>query len=69
MVEDYIWKRKNMVTQHIATQSLLDLCEATKRTLGPRVVMQWWEQSCIDLAGTRETLAAAAEEDEYGVEE
>ena len=33
-MEEYIWKRKNTVTQYIAIRSLLDLCEGSERGLG-----------------------------------
>ena len=58
-----------MVGQYIATRSLLDLCEVNERTLGARVGMRWWKQAYIELAGKRETAAAAADTDEDGVEE
>ena len=34
-----------------------------------RVGMRWWEQAVIDLAGAKETEAAAAEVDKDGLEE
>ena len=60
-MEEYIWKRQNMVAQYIAARSLLDLCEATERTPGARVGMRWWEQLGIDLEGSRDTTAVVAE--------
>ena len=67
MMETYIWQRKNTVAHYIATRSLLELCEATERKYGAHVGIRWWEQGGIDLAGTREAEATAA--DEYGLEE
>ena len=32
---------------------LLDICEATERKKGERVVMRWWEKVGIDLEGDR----------------
>ena len=34
MMEAYIQQSKNTVAQYIATRSLMDLCESTKRTPG-----------------------------------
>ena len=62
-MEEYIRRRQDTVTQYIATQSLLDLCEGSERAPGARVVMWWWEQVGIDLAGARESVAATAEGD------
>ena len=39
----YIKKIQNMVPQYIATQSLLDLCEASDRKQGEQVGMRWQE--------------------------
>ena len=58
---------QNTVVQYIATQSLMDLCEATERKKGAQVGLRWWEQADIDLTGSRDTAAAAA--DEGGLEE
>ena len=60
-MDEYIQRRQNMVTQFIATWSLLDLCEVTERKTGARVVMRWWEHAVLDLVGARESAAAAAE--------
>ena len=68
-MEAYIWQRHNTVAQYIATRSLLDLCNATERMQGARVVIWWWEQAGIDMTGERETTETAAEVDEYGMEE
>ena len=65
-METYIWQRQNTAAQYIATQSLLDLCDATERKQGSWVWICWWEQSGIDLAGARE-MAASAEADDNGL--
>ena len=39
---------QNTVTQYIATQPLLDLCEQTTRRGGVRVSRRWWDQKGID---------------------
>ena len=49
-----------MVTQYIATRSLLDLCEWSERSMGGWVGVWWWDQVGINMSGARE---AAAEED------
>ena len=48
---------------------LLYLCEGTERTLGSCIGMRWWNQADIYLEGVRETVTAAAEGEEDGVEE
>ena len=50
-----------MVIQYINTQSLLELCEGSKRDPGAQVGMRWWEEGGIDLAGVMEAAAAVAE--------
>ena len=60
-METYIRQSQNTGVQYISTQSLLDLCEATKRKQEAQVGMRWWDQAGIDLLGTRETAAEAAE--------
>ena len=62
LTETYIQRSQNTVTQYIATQLLLEICEAAERNQGERVGMQWWEQAGID-------LAAMADVDEDGMEE
>ena len=64
----YIHRRHNTIAQYIANQLLLELCELAERNYGERVGMQWWEQAGIDLAGSGETAAAAAEAEEDGLE-
>ena len=56
-----------MVTQYIATRSLLDLCEGSERAPGAQVSMRWWEQEVIYMAGVQE--AESAVEEYEGVEE
>ena len=60
LMEAYIRKRQNTSAHYIATRSLLDICEAAETKQRERVGMRWWEQAGIDLAGKRETVAAAA---------
>ena len=43
-----------MVTQYIATQPILDLCEQSTLRPGVRVSQQWWEQAGLDLEGGEE---------------
>ena len=50
-MEECIRQRHNTVALYIVTQSLLDLCDGTERTLGAWVWMQWWEQAGVDLLG------------------
>ena len=45
----YITRRQNMVTQYIAMQPILDLCEQFTQRTGARVSQQWWEQVGLDL--------------------
>ena len=57
----YVLNRKNTVAQYIATQPILNLWEKTLRRTGAWVVMIWWHQEGLDLAGAREVAAAASE--------
>ena len=66
-IDTYIWRRKNLVAQYIATQYLLDLCKAAERNQGEQVGIRWWEQVLIDLTGASETAAVTV--DEGGLEE
>ena len=52
-MEAYIWRRH----------------KTTGRMQETRVEMWWWEQAGINIAGVRETVTAAAEADEDGMEE
>ena len=67
-MEEYIGRRQNTVSQLIATQLILDLCEDMERMSEVRVGMRWWEQAVIDLTGARDR-AAAADADEDGGEQ
>ena len=62
-MEEYVRRRQNMVSQYIATRSLIDLCEGLKRDHGAQVRMQLRGQEGIELAGAREAAAAVAEEE------
>ena len=68
MMEEYIRRSQNTVTQYIDTRSLLDLCEGTERIPGIRVEMRWWNPEEIDLVGSREKAEAEAEAEEDGAE-
>ena len=46
-----------MVTQYIATRSILDLCEPTTQRRGARVSRRWWEQEGINLVAEKERVA------------
>ena len=60
-MEEYIQRRQNIVTQFIATWSLMVLCEETERTTGARVGMRWWDHAGLYLVGARDSALAAAE--------
>ena len=66
-MENYIRRRHITVAQYIATRLILDLCNSAERKRGDWVGIWWREKVGIDLAGARETVAAAAEADEYGL--
>ena len=42
-IRKYFTRRKNMVTQYIATRPILDLCERSTQRPGVRISKQWWE--------------------------
>ena len=69
MMEEYVRRFHNTVTQYIDTRSLLDLCEGLERAPGARVGMRWWEQEGLDLAGVREQSVAAEDGEEEGSRE
>ena len=52
-MKTYICQRQNTSAQYIATQSILDLCEAVDIKQGALVGMLWWEQVEIELEGAR----------------
>ena len=45
----YIKNMKNTVTQYLATQPTLDLCERYVRRSGVWFYRRWWYQEGIDL--------------------
>ena len=47
-VRTSINRRQNTVTQYIATQPLLGLCEGATQREGARVKLRWWDQTGID---------------------
>ena len=59
----YIKRRQNMISQYIATQPILDLCERSDRRPMARVSQRWWEQEGLDLEGAKKRTEAAAESD------
>ena len=63
IMEEYIRRRQNMVTEYIAARSLLDLCEGSERATWAQMGMRWWKQAGINLAGAREGAAAATDKD------
>ena len=69
LMETYIQQMQNTVTDYIATRPILDLCKAAERKRGTWVGIRWWEQEGLELAGERETTAAAAEVDDDGLGE
>ena len=52
-----------MVTQCIATQPIMDLCERATQKLGSRVSQRWWEQEEIDLDKATEKAAETTTSD------
>ena len=47
----YFMRRQNTVTQYIATQPILDLCEKSVWRTGAWVSQRWWDQEGLDLEG------------------
>ena len=66
---EYIQRRQNTVGQYIATQSLLELCEATQSRPRAHVGMRQWEQADIDLEGAMETAVVDADSDKDGIDQ
>ena len=54
---------QNTVAQYIATWPSLDLCKKLVQRLGVWVARRWWDQEVLDLAGTRESVAAAEDKE------
>ena len=52
-----ITRRQNTVTQYIATQPIMDLCERATRQPGAWVSRRWWEQAGIDPERARKRAA------------
>ena len=69
LMEIYIRRMQNTVVKYIATRSILDLCEVSKRKQGAHVGMRWWKQVAIDLEGEMEMAAAEVEVDKDGLEQ
>ena len=65
-----ITNSQNTVAQYIATRSLLDLCEQTKRRGGVRVSRRWWDQKGIywDMAKARAAGTDSETESDAAVE-
>ena len=51
-VVTYVSHIQNTVAQLITTMTIVDLCMAEKRKLGPRIYKRWWEQDGVDVEGT-----------------
>ena len=52
-----VTQRQNTVTQYIAMQLILDLCERATWRPGARVSWRWWEQEGINLEGAKKRAA------------
>ena len=59
-ISKYITRRQNTVTQHIATQPILDLYEWSAWRPGAGVSRWWWEQVGLDLEESKKRAAAEA---------
>ena len=57
----YITRRHNTVAQYIAMRPIMDFFERSTRRPGARVSQRWREQSGLDLEGSKERAAEAAE--------
>ena len=68
-IRDYVTSRHNKVTQYIAMQPILDLCEQSARRPGAWVSRQWWEQEGLDLEGEKERAVVESEGEEAQYEE
>ena len=51
-----------MVTQYIATRTIMEFCEEVERRTGARVSKRWWEQEGINLVGAAAAMASKMEE-------
>ena len=60
-----------MVAQYIVKRPIMELWKAAERKRGAQVGILWWENEGIELAGAKETSAAATEveADKDGLEE
>ena len=54
-----VTRRQNTVTQYIATQPIMDLCEQATRRPGARLSRWWWEQAGIDLEKAKKRAVEA----------
>ena len=54
-----VTSRQNAVTQYIATQLILDLCEQATQREGAGVSRRWWDQEWVNLRGAKERAAEA----------
>ena len=50
-LDNYVNRCQNTSAQFIATRPIMDMCLATARRLGARVLKQWREQEGLNLAG------------------
>ena len=53
----YVTGRQNMVTQYIATQPILDLCERSTWRPGAWVSRRWWKHDGLYLEGAKKRPA------------
>ena len=58
-----ITRRKNTVTQYIATRPILDLFEQATQRRGARVSWRWCEQEGIDLEAAKERVTESTATD------
>ena len=50
----YIACQQNMVKQYIVTCPIMCLCLVEERRPGMKLLWRWWEQTNLDILGTRE---------------
>ena len=55
-----VTRRKNTVTQYIATRPIVDLCDQATWRPGARVYRRWWDQAGIDLEGAKKRATETA---------
>ena len=58
-IQKAVTRRKNTVTQYIATRPILDLCDQAMQRVGVRVSRRWWDQEEIELKAAKERATEA----------